>query len=66
MERIETDFFQKTTIKTIAIDGVCNFCCHMCEIDGQCSEYNHQKESDLDQKEFRKRVAGEYLMRNNK
>ncbi len=53
----------KTTTKEIAIDGICNYICRMCELDSDCTGYNWQSERELDQKEFRKRIAGEIVRR---
>ncbi len=51
----------RITIKTIEKDGICNYVCRMCEIEDDCIMYNHQSEPELNQKDFRIKMAGEYL-----
>lgn len=55
----------KTTIEYIAQYGTCNFICWDCEIEKQCDEYNHQRETALNQVSFRKKMAGEFLRGKN-
>ena len=54
----------RITINTIAKTGGCNFVCRMCEIEDDCIMYNHQSEPVLNQRDFRIKMAGEYLKRN--
>ena len=51
-------------ITDIAKDGVCDFECWYCDIQAWCMEYNHKDNSPcLDQKEIRKQLANEQIMR---
>ena len=52
-------------VKNIAAEGICDFECWDCKLNDDCRTYNHKDSYPiLDQKEIRKRFAGEYLMRN--
>lgn len=50
-------------INQIAKTGICNFVCHMCELDPMCRDYNHRGNDNIeaDQVEIRKQFAADYL-----
>ncbi len=53
---------KKVTIEYVAQYGTCDFICWHCEINKECEEHNHQREAELNQIDFRKKAAKEYLM----
>ena len=53
----------KITIEYIATTGICDYLCFDCEIEKACKKHNKLIDCSMpiDQKEFRKETASQYL-----